>query len=275
MASLPRFLPPPTHHFASVLSETARGCTKETASAPRLNDEAGVWVSHSIAAYVIFRPSVKWKCRSSFSKVLRISRWRQQSVKPSLSFLCVPDLVVNRLWKPQHAGNKLQAFPAAPPLSWREPLLWKEWEGKWSQTGSTVPVTSETFRDPGKADTNCSRIDYWNNFPWPTQCGWPSIYLTLLAGIFPARLSRKGKHRKPLDFKGRKAKLKLGGPGTFCRITGHFWHQFLDSSSSTQNFHVHIRQLKYLISSLSQSYEYVPSPLYNKFQVSSRDNKLP
>ena len=155
MASLPRFLPPPTHHFASVLSEKARGCTKETASAPCLNDEAGVWVSHSIAAYVIFRPSVKWKCRSSFSKVLRISRWRQQSVKPSLRFLCVPDLVVNRLWKPQHAGNKLQAFPAAPPLGWREPLLWKEWEGKWSQTGSTVPVTSETFRDPGKADTNC------------------------------------------------------------------------------------------------------------------------
>lgn len=131
MASLPRFLPPPTHHFASVLSETAQGCTKETASAPRLNHEAGVWVSHSIAAYVIFRPSIKWKRRSSFSKVLRISRWRQQSFKPSLRFLCVPDLVMNCLWKPQHAGNKLQAFPAAP--HWAGGSLSRGRNGKGSE----------------------------------------------------------------------------------------------------------------------------------------------
>lgn len=52
---------------------------------------------------------------------------------------------------------------------------------------------------------------------------WLTIYISDSdAGTLPARLSRKGKHRIPLAFRGRKAKLKLGGPGTFCRITGHF-----------------------------------------------------
>lgn len=79
--------------------------------------------------------------------------------------------------------------------------------------------------------------------------------------------------QETLAFKGRKAKLKLGGPGTFCRITGHF----LTSVSGLlfQYSECAHQKAEYLISSLSQSYEYVPSPLYNKVPSISQNNKLP
>ena len=136
--------------------------TKETASTPRLNDEAGVWMSHGMAAYVIFRPSVKWKCRSSFSKVLRISKWCQQSIKPSLRLLCVRSPVhgagpgCELSVEASACRKEAPSFPCC--SQWTGGTLSRGRNGKGSdvrQTGSTVPVTSETSQDPGRADTNC------------------------------------------------------------------------------------------------------------------------
>lgn len=76
--------------------------------------------------YIICRPSVKVKCRAPCSKLLRISRWQQQSIKPSVgpfwvqahdmhSGDCGHSDTADPPWRPQTSARYHETHPPPPP----------------------------------------------------------------------------------------------------------------------------------------------------------------